>query len=81
MRLRYILSEHYHVEADEIMAIHIDRANRKLDIATEMRTLRFKPKGTRSVMLSDPDCDQLMITLDPALAQGIFEILEEVWDH
>ena len=76
-RLRYMLSEQYHLQSAEIISIHIDGANHKLDIDTESRTISFKVKGTRNVLLTDPEREQLIMSLDPALAQGLYEIIEE----
>ena len=76
-RLRYVLSEHYHLQSAEILSIHIDGANHKVDINAGSRDIRFKVKGTRSVLLSAPEREQLIMTLDPALAQGLHEIIED----
>ena len=76
-RLRYILSQHYHVQADDIVSILIDGTNHKIDVQTKNTLLRFKFKGTQNVVLPDPKSGHLKMTLDPALAQGIYEIIED----
>ena len=76
-RLRYMLSEHYHIQTSEIISIHIDGANHKVDINMGSRRIRFKVKGTRSVLLTDPEREQLMMSLDPVLAQSLHEIIED----
>ena len=76
-RLRYILSQHYHVQADDIVSILIDGTNHKIDVQTKDTLLRFKSKGTQNVVLPDPESGHLKMTLDPALAQGIYEMIED----
>ena len=76
-RLRYMLSQHYHVQVDDIVSILIDGPNHKIDIQTKTTQLRFKSKGTQNVLLPDPERGHLMMTLDPNLAQSIYEIIED----
>ena len=76
-RLRYILAQHYQVHLAEIVSVHLDTVNHKLDIDTQTHKLRFKAKGTKHVLRTDPVDGHLVMTLDPALAQGIYTILDE----
>ena len=76
-RLSYLLSQHYKVQTDEILSILIDGSNHKIDITTETDQLRFKSKGTQHVLLPDAERGHLTMTIDPALAQGISEIIAD----
>ena len=74
-RLKYLLNETYQVT--EIESIRVDGDNGKLDVNTSERTFRFKVKGVRHVLVPQLGQPGLTMTLDPALAQGIYNIVEE----
>ena len=74
-RLKYILEEYYSIS--EIESIYVDGENCKVDVNTPDRMLRFKAKGTQSVLVPNPEQDGVRMTMDPALAQGIYNIVDE----
>jgi len=74
-RLKYLIQEKYLVS--EIESIRVDGDNNKVDLHTPKRVLRFKAKGPQHVLLMKPDEEGLIMTLDPALAQGIYNIVDE----
>ena len=76
-RLRFVLNTHYGTSLGDIICIYIDQENKKLDIQHTHRTLRFKAKGVEFVLQANPQGDGVVLNHDPALTQGIYEILAD----
>ena len=76
-RLRYLLNQHYSIKSQDIRCVVIDGDNVKLDIETPNKRLRFKAKGPQNVLLPNPQNGQLVMTVDPALAQALYEIASD----
>ena len=73
-RLRYLLTHHYKLSSEDIIAVRVDSENRKIDVKTPSARLRFKAKGVENVLLKDPASGIMKLTFDPVLAQAIYEI-------
>lgn len=76
-RLRYLLTNHYKLSSEDIVAIRVDGDNHKIDVKTASVQLRFKAKGVENVLLKDPASGIMKLTFDPALAQAIYEITND----
>ncbi len=76
-RLKYLLIFIYKVAINDIISVRVDGDNFKLDIYTKKDMLRFKAKGLENVIMKNPDNNILQLTFDPALAQGIYKIVDE----
>ena len=74
-RLRYVLSTHHGVALDAVTSLRVDGDNAKIDVWVGERMMRFKAKGTQRVLATQPDGGGMAMTLDPALAQAIYEIV------
>ena len=75
-RLKYLLKVTLQIDLSTISSIRIDSDNVKIDIHTD-RLFRFKAKGLQHVLLPDPETGSLKMDFDPALAQGIYAIVDE----
>ena len=75
--MKYLLTSTYQLSLDDIISICVDGDNFKIDIETETDTFRFKPQGTENVIRKNPELGILQPTLDPALAQAIYNIVDE----
>ncbi len=76
-RLKYLLLSTYQISLDDIDSIRVDGDNYKIDINTDTDTLRFKSQGLENVLMKNPETGILQLTLDPALAQAIYNIVDE----
>jgi len=76
-RLQYLLTHHYKLALDDIIAVRVDSDNYKIDVQTVSTRFRFKAKGTENVLLKDPSSGIMKLTFDPALAQAILEITHD----
>ncbi len=76
-RLKYLLKSAYQISLEEIVSIRVDGDNYKIDVNTEMETFRFKAQGLENVIMKNPELGILQLTLDPALAQAIYHIVDE----
>ena len=76
-RLKYLLNSTYQISIDDIVSVRIDSDNFKVDVNTEMETFRFKPQGLENVIMKNIETGILQLTFDPALAQGIYNIIDE----
>jgi hypothetical protein len=76
-RLTFVLIDKYKVQPSEITSIRVDSDNFKIDVRVGEEVLRFKAKGTDSVIMKDPEAGILKLTFDPALAQGVYNIVDE----
>lgn len=76
-RLKYLLIFIYKIAINDIISVRVDGDNFKLDIYTKKDMLRFKAKGLENVIMKNPDNNILQLTFDPALAQGIYKIVDE----
>lgn len=77
-RLRYLLSFTYGMDLTKIEKIRVDGDNIKVDVWYEGRMYRFKAKGTTNALkpkVEDPSC--LEMVMDPALAQGLYNLVDE----
>ncbi|PZO43426.1 MAG: hypothetical protein DCF19_05650 [Pseudanabaena frigida] len=76
-RLKYLLKFTYQISLDDIVSIRVDGDNFKVDINTETTMFRFKPQGLEDVIMKNPETGILQLTFDPALAQAIYNIVDE----
>jgi hypothetical protein len=76
-RLRYLLTETYGVKPAEITSIRVDGDNIKVDVNVGPRMLRFKAKGTENALVPDPSAGGVKMTFDPALAQALYNLVDE----
>lgn len=76
-RIRYILTSHYEISLDDITGIRVDADNRKLDIQLPEAMYRFKVKGPSQALMRDPATGGLQMVMDPALVQGIMNIIDD----
>ncbi|TYQ30545.1 hypothetical protein [Pseudanabaena sp. UWO310] len=76
-RLKYLLKFTYQLSLDDIVSVRVDGDNFKVDINTEKDMLRFKPQGIENVIMKNPETGILQLTFDPALAQAIYNIVDE----
>lgn len=76
-RLRYLVTETYGVKPEEITSIRVDGDNIKVDVNVGARLLRFKAKGTEDALVPDPATGGMKLVLDPALAQALYNLVEE----
>lgn len=75
--LKYLLTSTYQISLDEITSVRVDSDNFKVDVNTETDVFRFKPQGLENVIMKNPELDILQLTFDPALAQAIYNIIDE----
>jgi hypothetical protein len=76
-RLKYLLTSTYGIGLDEIEAIRVDGDNFKIDVHAAGQMLRFKAKGLDHVLAKNPESGALELKLDPALAQAIYNIVDD----
>jgi hypothetical protein len=76
-RLKYIILFTYKISLEDIISVRVDGDNFKVDVNTETEMFRFKAKGLDSVIIKDVETGILQLTFDPALAQGIYNIVDE----
>ncbi|AFZ27444.1 hypothetical protein Cylst_5428 [Cylindrospermum stagnale PCC 7417] len=76
-RLKYLLAFTYQISLDDIVSIRVDGDNFKVDVNTKTDMFRFKPKGIENVIMKNPEIGILQLQFDPALAQGIYNIVDE----
>ena len=76
-RLKYLLKYTYQLSLDDIISVRVDGDNFKVDINTEKDMFRFKPQGVEDVIIKNPETGILQLTFDPALAQAIYNIVDE----
>jgi hypothetical protein len=76
-RLKYLLMFLYNIPLDDIISVRVDGDNLKVDISTATEMLRFKPQNLEHVVMKNPEIGVAQVTFDPALAQGIYEIIDE----
>ncbi|NJL91093.1 MAG: hypothetical protein HC916_15880 [Coleofasciculaceae cyanobacterium SM2_1_6] len=76
-RLKYLLKFAYQIPLDSIVSIRVDSDNMKIDVNTDSETFRFKAKGLDSVIMKNPELGIMQLTLDPALAQAVYNIIDE----
>ena len=76
-RLKYLLMEKYKIDLDTITSIRVDGDNDKIDVHVGEEYYRFKAKGIHDVLMKDPEKGIMVMELDPALAQGIYEIVDD----
>jgi hypothetical protein len=76
-RLKYLILFTYQVPIEDIVSVRVDGDNFKIDVETEEETLRFKAKDLDNVIMKDIETGILQLKLDPALAQGIYHIVDE----
>ncbi len=76
-RLRFLLSDTYGVTGDQITKIRVDGDNVKVDVWIGERMLRFKAKGTDRALRLNPDSGVMEMVFDPALAQGLYNLVDE----
>lgn len=76
-RLRFLLTERYGLKLSKIDSIRVDSDNHKIDIRSGDTHLRFKAKGTDAVLMKDPETGIMKMVFDPALAQGVLEIVHD----
>ena len=76
-RLKYILKFTYQISLDDIVYIQVDGDNFEVDISTQADMFSFKTQGLENVIIKNPDNGILQSTFDPALAQGIYNIINE----
>lgn len=74
-RLRYLVTVTYAAPLEAIEPVRVDGDNVKVDVTAGGRTLRFKAKGTEQCLVPDPEHGGVRLALDPALAQGLHEIV------
>ncbi|WP_242038990.1 hypothetical protein [Anabaena lutea] len=67
----------YKISPEDIISVRVDGDNFKIDVNTETEMFRFKAKGLDSVIMKDVKTGILQLTFDPALAQGIYNIVDE----
>ena len=77
-RLRYLLQTTYNLATEDILSVRVDGDNFKLDVYyAETAMFRFKAKGLDNVIMTNPETGVMTLELDPALAQGIYRIVED----
>ncbi|WP_071190741.1 hypothetical protein [Trichormus sp. NMC-1] len=76
-RLKYIILFTYKISLEDIISVRVDGDNFEVDVNTETEMFRFKTKGLDSVIMKDVETGILQLTFDPALAQGIYNIVDE----
>lgn len=76
-RLKYLVTQKYQVALEDILSIRVDGDNYKIDIHTTPETFRFKAKGTDQALVKDPNTGGMALVFDPALTQGIYEIVQD----
>ncbi|MDX2304045.1 MAG: hypothetical protein NW226_14660 [Microscillaceae bacterium] len=76
-RLKYLVTQEYGIKPDEILYVRVDGDNFKVDIETHMAMYRFKAQDTEHVLLKDAETGVMKKEFDPALAQGIYEIVHD----
>lgn len=76
-RLKYLLMFTYKIPLDDIISLRIDSDNMKIDIYLKTDMLRFKVKDLENVIMKNPENSILQLTFDPALAQAIYNIVDE----
>ncbi|HLO50467.1 MAG TPA: hypothetical protein VK211_18770 [Kamptonema sp.] len=76
-RLKYILTFTYKISLDDVISVRVDGDNFKIDVNTEAEIFRFKAQGVENVIMKNPKSRILELTFDPALAQAIYNIIDE----
>ncbi len=76
-RLRYLLQTTYNIAPDDITSLRVDGDNYKIDVHTETDMFRFKAQGLENVISKNPETGVMSLEFDPALAQGIYSIVED----
>ncbi|MBD2628017.1 hypothetical protein [Trichormus variabilis] len=76
-RLKYLIVFTYQIPLEDIVSVRVDGYNFKIDVNTETEMFRFKAKGVDSVIMKNIELGILQLTFDPALAQGIYNIVDE----
>lgn len=76
-RLRFLLTDTYGVAVEQIDKVRVDGDNVKVDVWVGERMLRFKAKGTERVLRPSPESGNLEMVFDPALAQGLYNLVDE----
>ncbi|MBD2695193.1 hypothetical protein [Anabaena catenula] len=76
-RLKYLIVFTYKIPLEDIVSVRVDGYNFKIDVNTETEMFRFKAKGVDSVIMKNIELGILQLTFDPALAQGIYNIVDE----
>ena len=76
-RVRYLLTSTYGVEPEAITKIRVDGDNVKVDVWVGERMIRFKAKGTDRALRLNPDTDVMEMVFDPALAQALYNLVDE----
>ncbi len=76
-RLRYLVTVTYEVPLAAIESVRVDGDNVKVDVTAGGRMLRFKAKGTEQCLVPDAEHGGVRLALDPALAQGLHEIVSD----
>jgi len=75
-RLRYVLTTAHGISVDTVTELRLDGDNTKIDVCVGDRMVRFKARGTQHVLATQPGGGMAM-TLDPALAQAIYTLIDE----
>lgn len=76
-RLNYLLNFTYRILPTHIISIRVDGDNMKIDVNTIDNMYRFKCLDIENVLLKDADSGVMRGVFDPALAQGILNIIDE----
>ena len=76
-RLKYILLQNHSIDIDGIASIRVDGDNYKIDINLTDSMLRFKAKSLTHALIPHPSSGGLTMVMDPALAQGIYNIVDD----
>ncbi|WP_016951634.1 hypothetical protein [Anabaena sp. PCC 7108] len=76
-RLKYLIKFTYQIPLEDIVSIRVDGNNFKIDVETDTEMFRFKAKGLDNVIMKDIKTGIMQLTLDPALAQAIYNIVDE----
>ncbi len=76
-RLKYLLDKTYAISWEDIQSVRVDQEKTKVEIHTNRHHLGFKVKGQENVLRSMPGKEELRLQFDPALAQGILQIVHQ----
>ena len=76
-RLKYLLTFTYKISLDDIVSVRVDGDNFKIDVNTEEDMFRFKAKSVDNVIMKNPESEIMELKFDPALAQAIYNIVDE----
>ncbi|NJL15036.1 MAG: hypothetical protein HC913_19905 [Microscillaceae bacterium] len=76
-RVHYLVTQEYGIPLEAVLSVRVDGENGKIDVNTADTMLRFKAKGSENALVSDPETGGMKMVFDPALAQAIFEIIQD----